>query len=174
MENFKDQPPPPGVHSWSNYSSNSAPLSHSLPGNPQPSGIATQYPSNYSGSAQFYPPPCVYTHTIPPQYQSSRAPQLWDNNTCSNFQQESFSQSGVVNGAQGLPLGSNNMVGEHQNNENVAASVIQESDVRLPPEVDGTAANVSKGSGVELNNAYGIDIAAQDAVLREQVCISCM
>ncbi|KAK4282005.1 hypothetical protein QN277_013435 [Acacia crassicarpa] len=179
MENFQDQPPPPGVHSWTNYSSNSAPLPQSLPGNLQPSETATQYPSNYSGSAQFFPPPSnftfpaisqsVYTHTTPPQHQSSQsAPHILDDNARYNFQQENFSQFGVVNSVQRLPLGSNNTYRQYQNNENATASVIQESDVSLPLKVDEAAASVSHGSGVQLNNAYDIDIAVQDAVLREQ------
>ncbi|XP_028766794.1 uncharacterized protein LOC114724587 [Neltuma alba] len=181
MENFQDQPPPPGVHSWPNYSSNPAPLPQSLPGHVQPSETATQYPSNYSGSSQYFPPPSnftfppisqsVYTHAAPQLQSSHGAPHLLDKNARCNFQQESFSQSGV-NSPQRLPLGSNNTDGEYQNIENATASATQESDVSPPLKVDEAAANVSdascKGSGVQLNNAYAIDIAAQDAVLREQ------
>ncbi|XP_054818046.1 uncharacterized protein LOC129317708 isoform X1 [Prosopis cineraria] len=182
MENFRDQPPPPGVHSWPNYSSNAAPLPQPLPGHQQPSEAATQYPSYYSGSAQFFPPPSnftfppisqsVYTHTTPQHQSSHSAPHLLDNNVRYNFQQENFSQSGAVNSAERLPLASNNTDGEYQNIENATASVIQESNASLPLKVDKAAADISnvscKSSGGQLNNAYDIDIATQDAILREQ------
>ncbi|KAI4300939.1 hypothetical protein L6164_034265 [Bauhinia variegata] len=48
MENFQDQPLPPGVHSWPNYSSSSAPSLQSFPGSVQP--YEPHYNSNYSGS----------------------------------------------------------------------------------------------------------------------------
>lgn len=188
MENSQDQPLPPGVHSWPNYSSNSAPSPHSFPGHVQPSETAPQYYSNYPGSYQFSPSPSnltfppisqsVYTHATPPQYQSSHsAPHMSDNNTPYNFQQGNFSQSGAVNNTSRSPQESNRINGEYQNIENSTA-VIQESDVSLVPKVNGAAVNVynapSKGSSVQSNNACDIDIAAQDAVLREQVRITCI
>lgn len=182
MENSQDQPLPPGVHSRPNYSSD-----QSFPGHVQPSEIAPQYQSNYPGSYQFFPPPAnltfpslsqsVYTHTTPPQYQSYHsAPHVSNNNTPYDFQQGNFSQSGVVNNTPQLPLASNGVDGGYQNIENTTSEVIQESDNNLPPKVNETAVTVSNASSTDsreqLNNARDIDIAAQDAVLREQVCTS--
>ncbi|KAF7819172.1 Polyglutamine-binding protein 1 [Senna tora] len=179
MENSQDQPLPPGVHSWPNYSSNSAPSPQSFPGHVQPHENAPPYQPNYSGSYHFSPPSSnltfpptsqsVYTH----QYQSTYSvPHILDNNTPYSFQQGNFSQSGDVNNSPRLPLESNCIDGESQNIENNTSAVNQESDSSLPPKVNEGTTNISsassKGPRVQLDIACTIDIAAQDAVLREQ------
>lgn len=141
MENSQDQPLPPGVHSWPNYSSNS--------------GQTLQY--------QFYPnPPPPHT----PGGNSINTPYY------NNFQQGTLSQSG-----QALITPSNHFDGGHHNAENTTTSAAhhQESGVNFTWKVDEAAANPSYTSTncsvVQLNNECNSDAAAQDAVLREQVCI---
>ena len=61
------------------------------------------------------------------------------------------------------------------NNEYKISAVSHESDVSLLQEVHEGAVNVSNAADkcfrVQSNSACDIDIAAQDAVLREQVCL---
>ncbi|XP_019453100.1 PREDICTED: uncharacterized protein LOC109354810 [Lupinus angustifolius] len=183
MENSQDQPLPPGVHSWPNYSSNSAQPMHSLlqPGQVQPGEIRPQYHSNYSGCYQFPPNVNVYAPANAP-------PHTFANNTSCNFQQGTLSQSGfvtcqtvtsepppTVNSTENQEqnqFSNNHVGGGYQNVDNTNSKALQESVANFTQKVDDTAAmnvsNVSTNcSRVQLNYS-DIDSAAQDAVLREQ------
>ncbi|KAJ1436061.1 hypothetical protein SESBI_04615 [Sesbania bispinosa] len=176
MENSQDQPLPPGVHSWPNN------LSH--PGQ--------TLDSNYSGYYQFSPN--VYTHAAPShQYQFSpnAPPHTYGNNN--SFQQGTLSHPGLVT-CQALTSevppavklteqqdenkSSNHVDGGHWHSETTTSAACQESAVNFRPKVDEAAVYVSNASticsAVQLNNVCDIDTAAQDAVLREQVGISCV
>ncbi|KAJ7976527.1 Polyglutamine-binding protein 1 [Quillaja saponaria] len=105
MENTHNQPHPPGVQSWPNSSSNSAPSFPSIPCPPQHCEMRPQYHSNYYSTSQFSLPPSnltfnsqsFYPHGIlsaPPQF-SQNAP-LESDHAPNSFQYENSPQSGVA------------------------------------------------------------------------------
>lgn len=172
MDNSQDQPLPPGVHSWPSYSSNSAQTLSSLPGQVQPGETRPQYHSNYS---------------VPQYHFPLNAPITSDNNTPYNFQQVSgqaltseapFNINSTEQKEQNKF--SNPFDGGYQNVENATLEALQESGMNFLQKVDEAAVNVSNASTkcsnvqIQLSSACDIDAAAQDAVLREQVCISCI
>lgn len=156
MENSQDQPPPPGVHSWPYHSLTSSQT------------LQYQFPSNA--------PP----HIFGSNHINSNTPYY-------NSQQGTFSQPGFVTSqshimSQAPPAvqstSSNRVDGANHNAENSTSVSHQDSGANFAWKVDEAAANVSNPSMnysmVQLNNARDIDAAAQDAVLREQVCIHCL
>lgn len=156
MENSQDQPPPPGVHSWPYHSLNS------------------------SQTLQYQFPPNAPPHIFGSNHVSSNTPYY-------NSQQGAFSQPGFITGQAHITshapptvqsTSSNRFDGANHNAENSTSVSHQDSGANFAWKGDDAASNVSNTSMnysvVQLNNARGIDATAQDAVLREQVCIDCV
>lgn len=135
---------------------------------PPPPGVHSSWPYYSSNTAQ------TLQYQFPPNAGSNNTPYY-------NYQQGTLPHPGFITYQQPLipsaapptvqSTSSNHVDGRHHNAENTTSAASQESGANYTWKVDeGAAVN----SVVQLSNARDIDAAAQDAVLREQVCIPCI